>query len=183
MSKPPRIACVKLFCWREEIEDRRGEALVSLFLGVLLAEAGRAEAAFALDRALRLSRSSGLKRVESLALALIARLRLSAGDGSAAEEPIHAAVELLERYGAELADRIVIRGTQSLALSRLGRRSEGRAIARELTALLRQESARRSNALLRQRQRRAMSRLLAGALSLDGPIFPRADLRSLPAGT
>jgi hypothetical protein len=163
-----------------EIEDRRGEALVALFLGVLLAETGKGEARSVIERSARLGEEGGLTRVESLARALLARLDLIAGDVTAAETEVRVARDLLDRFGAEFADRIVIAGTESLVRSRQGSRAEARAIARELGARVRAETSRLSSPLLRQRQGRAYSRLLSAAISTDGPLYPRVRLRGLP---
>ncbi len=164
-----------------EIEDRRGEALASLFLGTLLAEANDAEAERLLEQSIRIASEAGLARVASLGLTLHARVALAAGDRALAWERLARGLELLERFGAELGDRIVIAGTQALLLEQDGRARESTAIASELERAIRRESGRRQTPIAQQRQRVAGTRLLRAVLSSEGPIYPRSRLRNMPS--
>jgi tetratricopeptide (TPR) repeat protein len=163
-----------------EIEDRRGEALASLYLGTLLAEADDPEAEHLLERSIRTASEAGLARVASLGLALHARVALAAGDRALAWERLTRALDLLQRFGAELGDRIVIEGTQALLLEGDGRARESRAIARGLARSLAREAGKRQTPIAQQRQRLAGTRLLRAVLSAEGPIYPRSRLRDIP---
>jgi tetratricopeptide (TPR) repeat protein len=160
-----------------EIEDRRGQALAGLWLAILLAERNDPEAERLLARVAVLAAEIGLSRVEALARAIEARTRLQRGDHAAAEQSATRARELLDRHGSELADRIVIVGTQALVLDRLGRRPEARERVRELRSRLRVESRRLRTPALRRSHRLVSTRLLEEVLSADGLIYPRAEVR------
>ena len=120
--------------------------------------------------------------MSSLGMAVYARLGLALGDRATAWERLQRARELLDRYGAELGDRIVIAGTEALLLAQDGRTREARSIARELARAIRRQSARLSTTISQQRQRRANSRLLRAVLSPQGPIYPRVRLGGPPPG-
>lgn len=165
-----------------EIEDRRGEALASVFLGTLLGENSDPEAGPMLERATRLAQEVGLNRLEALGLAMRARLARQNGDLTQAIELSERSTELVARYGAELADRVVIAGTRSLILRESGDMGASRDIRKSLERTLRRENERLPSALLRQRHHRAASALLEASLSPDGPVYPRVRLRNLPEG-
>jgi tetratricopeptide (TPR) repeat protein len=158
----------------EEIEDRRGQALARLFLGVLLWENGDREASAMLARAAELAVEMGLNRVEAVSLAIHARIDRAAGDIDAALRSVERAVQLLKKYGAELGDRIVILGTHALVLRSAQRVGDAAALERRLRDRLRRDSARIRSPLLRLRHGRAALRLLEAVLSPDGPVYPRA---------
>lgn len=157
----------------EEIEDRRGQALARLFLGILLWEAHDPEAAPMLARTAELAVEMGLNRVEAVSLALQARILREQGELPGALNASTRAMDLLARYGAELGDRIVITGTHALVLEGHGQREEGRALERKVSERLKRENARIKSPLLRLRQARASQRLLEAVLSPDGPVYPR----------
>ncbi len=157
----------------EEIEDRRGQALARLFLGILLWEASDAEAGPMLARASEIAVEMGLNRVDALSRSIQARIHRERGDIRQALAESSRAMDLLSRYGAEIGDRIVITGTHALVLDNHGQRAESQALERELTERLRRENARIKSPLLRLRQSRASTRLLEAVLSPDGPVYPR----------
>ncbi len=157
----------------EEIEDRRGQALARLFLGILLWEAHDPEAAPMLARTSQLAVEMGLNRVEAVSLSLQARILRERGEIQTALDASSRAMTLLSQYGAELGDRIVITGTHALVLENLGERAESQALERKLTDRLRRDNARIKSPLLRLRQARASTRLLEAVLSPDGPVYPR----------
>ncbi|MEQ1892941.1 MAG: hypothetical protein ABL998_10390, partial [Planctomycetota bacterium] len=157
----------------DEIEDRRGQVLSTLWLGLLEAEEGDARARASLERAVELARDIAFYRAEAVSLALLARLLRLAGDSARAERESALALELVARHGAELCDRIVIAGTHALLLGELGRTKERKRVLEEL-----EQRTRASHKALRQRelaeaQAGYAERLLAAALSPEGPIFPR----------
>jgi tetratricopeptide (TPR) repeat protein len=156
-----------------EIEDRRGQALARLFLGILLWESSDPEAAPMLQRAAELAVEMGLNRVEALASAMRARIFRETGDLPAALEWSAHAMALVDRFGAELADRIAITGTRALILSSAGETDEAHALEAQLRERLKRESARIHSPLMRMRHKRASELLLAGVLSPEGPVYPR----------
>jgi hypothetical protein len=184
--------------------DRRGEALVSLFLGTLLAERasselevqsdesleavgdgggqngdGAREARATLERSLRLAEELGLARVEALCSAVLARVdRLSGHFDSALTRSEHAS-QLVERFGAELLDRIVVEGTRALLLHDVGRKRESRQVASVLRARVTRENRAVKERLLRKRHGASAKALLASSLSADGPLYPRVRLEGL----
>ena len=133
-----------------------------------------------LERATRLAQEVGLNRLEALGLAMRARLARQNGDLTQATELSERSTELVARYGAELADRVVIAGTRSLILRESGDMGASRDIRKSLERTLRRENERLPSALLRQRHHRATSALLEASLSPDGPVYPRVRLRNLP---
>lgn len=165
----------------EEIEDRRGQALARTFLGILLWENDDPAAAAMLERAAALSDEMGLNRVTALVSGVRARIALiQARDHAAALAWSASAEDLVRRFGAELADRIVILGTRALVLETAGLVDEARAIERGLSDRLQRENARVRSPLLRMRQSRAGQRMLEAVLSPDGPLYPRARLEPEP---
>ena len=156
-----------------EIEDRRGQALARLFLGILLWENADPEASSMLERTFELAVEMGLNRVEALAGAIRARLFREQGDLRSALEWSARALALVDRFGAELADRIAITGTRALVLAAAGEPEEAAALEAQLRERLERESARIGSPLLRMRHKRASERLLDAVLSADGPVYPR----------
>jgi site-specific recombinase XerD len=134
-----------------------------------------------LERAHELALEMGLNRVEAMTCALRARLHREKGELDAALALSEHAMELLERFGAELSDRIVIAGTHALVLRTLERESEARPIIERLTDRVERENARLASPLHRLRHTRATERLIAAVLSPEGPVYPRVrvdDLRT-----
>jgi tetratricopeptide (TPR) repeat protein len=159
-----------------EIEDRRGRALASLWLGTLLWEQGDAEGPRLLASSAELASDVGLGRVEALARAILARSAHGEGRAEDALAQSARAAELLEAHGAELADRIVIVGTRALLLRAAG---EEQAAERSVAALekrIRRENKRLENSVLQQRHRTGTARLLEAALSDSGRVYPRVAL-------
>jgi tetratricopeptide (TPR) repeat protein len=156
-----------------EIEDRRGEAIASLFLGILLWEGAVPEAGAVLARAVDLAEQMGLNRVEAVTRSILSRIAREGGRLEEAFEASGRSMQLLETFGAELSDRIVIAGTHALVLSTRGRTKEAQALERKLRERLARENARIRSPLLRLRQKRAAGRLLEAVLSAEGPVFPR----------
>jgi tetratricopeptide (TPR) repeat protein len=157
----------------QEIEDRRGESIARLFLGILLWEAAQPEAAPMLAKAGELAVEMGLNRVEALTRSIQARISRGAGRIPEALEESDRAMALLDRFGAELSDRIVIAGTHALVLATDGEGKEAVALEKRLSDRLRRETARIRSPLLRLRHQRASQRLLEAVLSPEGPIYPR----------
>lgn len=161
------------------IEDRRGEALVSLFLATLLAERGDAEARGTLERSLRLAEELGLARVEALGAAIMARVLRQSSEFEAALANVEHAAALVARFGAELPDRIVVDATHALVLRDLHRRRESRRLARELTTRVARENRELADRVVRKRHRAATDALIRAALSPDGPLYPRVRITGL----
>jgi len=157
----------------DEIEDRRGQVLSTLWLGLLEAEEGDARARASLERAVELARDIAFYRAEAVSLALLARLLRLNGDLPGAHALSQQAVELVARHGAELSDRIVITGTHALLLSELGRERERGKLLEELERRTRASRKAIVDRELRKAQEAYAGRLLAAALSPEGPIFPR----------
>lgn len=162
----------------QDIEDRRCEAIASIFLGILLAENEDPEAKRHLRRGTELATEQGQGRVEAVGLSLQARLRFR-GALIGALGHSSRAVELVERYGAELIDRLVIVGTHAVILDAVGRGTEARERIRALRKRMREENERITAPLLKRRQRVASTRLLEAVLSLEGPIYRRVRLQGL----
>jgi len=163
----------------EEIEDRRGQALARTFLGILLWENSDPSAAAMLERAAALSGEMGLNRITALVSGVRARIALlQAHDHAAALAWSAAAEDLVRRFGAELADRIVILGTRALVLETSGLVDEARAIERDLLDRLQRENTRVRSPLRRLRQSRAGQRLLRAVSSADGPLYPRVRIET-----
>lgn len=157
----------------DEIEDRRGQVLSMLWLGLLEAEQGDARAQASLTRALELAREIGFYRAEALGLALLARLRHAHGDAAGAAREGERAQQLLERHGAELTDRVVIAGTRAFLLRSAGRVREAERVREELEKRMRASRRRIRDPELRAAQRAYGERLLASVLAAEGPVFPR----------
>jgi len=162
-----------------ESEYRRGEALAALLLGTLLAEENGGESRELLTRAVRLSHQMGLKRVEALAQAISARVARQSGDRQEALRLSLSALQLLERYGGELADRIVIIATRVILLREAAEDQEARQLEASLRRRVRRVNDRLSGVVMRQRHHRASTSLLEAALSPEGPLYPRVSLAGL----
>ncbi|MEM1453187.1 MAG: hypothetical protein AAGI22_29060, partial [Planctomycetota bacterium] len=163
------------------IEDRRGEAIASVFLGTLLAEERIEGATDLVRRARTLAQELGLVRIVALARAIEARMARERGDAAGAEEASAEAWDLVERHGAELPDRIVVGGTRALVLREGGRDADARALRRSLERRIETDNARLRSPLLVRRHRRWTVALLASALSPDGPLYPRVVLADWPS--
>jgi tetratricopeptide (TPR) repeat protein len=162
-----------------EIEDRRSESLARCFLGILLAEQEHPEGPEQLERGRRLAHEIGQARTEAVCTAILARVHF-AEDPGAALALSGSAVELLGRAGAELLDRIVIRGTHAMVLSRLGHAEEAEEQVGELRRRIRAANGRIESPLLQRRHRLATRQLLAAALSPEGPVYRRVRLQDAP---
>ncbi|MCB9916486.1 MAG: AAA family ATPase [Planctomycetes bacterium] len=162
-----------------EIEDRRGEAIAAVFLGILLAEQEDDAADAELGRAARLAQALGLNRVQAVALAIQARRALWR-DAPSAVGASTRAFELVERHGAELIDRVVITGTHALILDRAGEAQAAGELIRALRKRMRAENQRIASPLLKRRHRLATTRLLEAVLSPDGPVYRRVRLPPKP---
>jgi len=159
----------------DEIEDRRGQVLSGLWLGLLQLEQNEIEGAARVDRARRLAHEIGYYRAESLGLAILGRLERHRGNLRLAEEQSGAAMHLIARHGAEFSDRLAITGTRVLVLASLGRKAESKRLRTELTRSVRRTYRRRKEKALRKAQRDYAERLLSAVLSSEGPVFPRWD--------
>jgi len=156
-----------------EIEDRRGQALARLFLGILLWENDDPEASSMLAKAAESAVEMGLNRLEALAAAIRSRIFRESGDLASALEWSARSMALVDRFGAELADRIAITGTRALVLSTAGHADDARVLEKTLRDRLKRESSRIRSPLHRMRHRRVSNQLLAAVLSPVGPIYPR----------
>lgn len=159
-----------------EIEDQRGQAVASLFLGILLAEDGDAEAAGMLQRACDRALALGLNRLEAVGRSIEGRMLFARGELERALQCSERAMELLERNGAEWMDRTVIVGTRAVLLEANGEEDEAEALVLRLERRLRKLNDGLASSLLRRRQRLLQRRLLEAVLSHEGPVFPRVAL-------
>jgi serine/threonine-protein kinase len=157
----------------QEIEDRRGEVLATLWLGLLEAEQEEPSARASLLRAVERAREIAFYRAEAVALALLARLAHRAGEQREAEDDSARAQELVERHGAELSDRIVVVGTRVFLLFAAGRRADGERLLADLARRARASQRRTRDTTLRRAQRAYSDALLAATLSPEGPVYPR----------
>lgn len=160
-----------------EIEDPRSEAIAAVFLAMLLLEREHAHEGeggrVALTRALDLARDLSLQRLEAVGLAVLARKDHLDGDAAAARTRCARAMELLERFGAEAADRALIVGTHACLLREDGREKEAQSLVNELKRHLRRHSEQIESPLLRRRRRLMNQRMIDAALSWEGPLQPR----------
>lgn len=170
----------------DEMEDRRGQALASLWLSILLWERDDPQSSASIERSVRLAREIAYHRAEALGLAIAARIERAEGRGEAARQFSERALQLLEQHGAEVPDRIVIRATHALVLESAG---DARGARRQLDKM-RKEIDERVNAIesaaLRAGLQGYSRRLLAAAHSADGPVYPRTSAhepRPTRAGT
>jgi hypothetical protein len=173
----PKAAKVELrdaLLLAQEIEDRRGQVLATLWLGQLEAEQGEASAHVTLSRAVELARGIAFSRAEAVALALLARLARQAGEIAAADGDSARAHELVQRHGAELSDRIVVTGTRAFLLFAQERRAEAERCLADLARRVRLTERRTKAPELRRALRAYSDTLLAATLSPEGPVFPRS---------
>ena len=183
----------------DRIDDRRGQALAGVFLGILLTEAGRPGARAMVEGSRRLAEDLGQGRLLALALAIRARIELLTAGGYApvssddspagpnaevappglasAAHTNAAAMAAIERCGCELSDRIVVVGTQALILDAAGEGDSGRALIRDLRRRMRRVNQRLGDPVHRRRHRLWTTRLLQSVLSPEGPVYPRARFR------
>jgi serine/threonine protein kinase/tetratricopeptide (TPR) repeat protein len=159
-----------------EIEDKGGLALADIWLGILQWERNGPEARLTLERTAALAEEIGHYRLQAVALAVLARQRSSVGMRAAALEFAQRAIVLLERYGAELTDRVVIEGTLAMVLNLAGKDSDSRILIRKLKRRVRRESRGIKDESIRTSQRLYVERLLNTTLSAEGPLFPRIQL-------
>ncbi len=156
-----------------EIEDRRGQTLATLLLGILLWEADEPTAGAEIERGTHLAREIGFYRAEAVGLAILARIHRARGDLDRADRASLRASELVQLHGAEMADRIAILATRAFVLHAIGRSGEARALVKELERRIRLENARIRAPDIRRGQREYSSRLLEAVLSPEGPVYPR----------
>jgi tetratricopeptide (TPR) repeat protein len=156
-----------------DIEDRRGETLAGLWLGILLWEQDDPDARSQIELVVRQAREIGLGRVEALALAIRARMHRARGELPAAAADGQRAAELIDLRGAELADRIVIEGTRVLVFEDAGQERQARELERRMRRRVRQVNQRIKNGELRRRHAQSSERLLAAVLDREGVIYPR----------
>lgn len=161
----------------DEIEDRRGQVLSGLWLGLLQLEQNEADGARRVERARGLAQEIGFYRAEALALAVLARCARHRGEHEQAERSSAEAMQLVSRHGAELPDRLAIFGTRAIVLRSLGRHSEAKRLETELVRAVRKTYKSRKLRTLREAQKQYSERLLAGVLSEEGPVFPRTEKR------
>lgn len=169
----------------EEIRDRRGAALSSLWLGVLLVSRGELEGKQHLQQAVATSVELGLRRFEALGRAVLARVALDARDISSAEREIERSLELLQTSSLELGDRLVIEATAvrvdreaGAALGNRSRRAAARDRLRATERLLARKVRSTSDRRLRERRAEAGAALLEAALSSAVSPYP-ADPRPI----
>lgn len=156
-----------------EIEDGRAEALACLWLGTLLSERESPEGAHLIERSTRVARRLGLGRVVTVGLALQARVALARRDVEGALARSQEAMEALERFGAELPDRVVVVATRALALRRGGRDEEAETLDTELGRTVRRVNQRIHNTVLRREHGEAARRAFAAASTEIGYLTPR----------
>jgi hypothetical protein len=156
-----------------DIEDRRGQTLAGLWLGILLWEQDDPDARAQIERVVRQAQEVGLGRVEALGLAIRARMHRARGALEAAAADGRRAAELIELRGAELADRIVIDGTRVLVLEDAGAEREAQELERDMRRRVRRINQRIKSPELRQSHAEASERLISAVLDREGVIYPR----------
>jgi tetratricopeptide (TPR) repeat protein/tRNA A-37 threonylcarbamoyl transferase component Bud32 len=159
----------------EECEDQRALTLSTLWLATMLCEDNDPAGPEMLERARSTAAEFGLGRAEALATALSARAAWNGRARSEARALSRSAVELLQRYGSELPDRIVILGTHALILAEDGERAESDKITRKLETRIREINEAIRSPISRTRHRLAARSLLRGVRTTEGPIYPRVD--------
>ncbi len=159
----------------EEIEDRRGKILARLWLGLLLWERDDPGAEASVRRATEEAREIAFYRAEAFGLALLARIHILE-EGSErvpdAETESISAMELLDRHGAEVADRIMVAGTRALVLRLQDQERKAVEIERKLERHVARGNRRLKDVDLRKRQRDYTRRLTRAVLSQEGPVYP-----------
>jgi hypothetical protein len=159
----------------DEIEDRRGQVLVRLWLGLLLWEEQGPGAEAMIEREIELAREIGFYRAEAFGLAIRARMHRASSKLAAADATSRESALLVERHGAELADSIAILGTRVLVLRALGRAAEAGRVEAELAERIERGGRRIRDGSLRRDQRTYARRLLSAVLSPHGPVLPRTS--------
>jgi len=157
----------------DEIEDRRAQVLARVWLGLLLWEEDHAEARAMIERGTELANEIGFYRAEAFGLAILARVWRDADQAKAERESLHA-LELVERHGAELADRIVVVGTRALVLRGAKQGREARVLVGDLRSRIAHGAELIQDSELRQGLLDYTTRLLRAVLSPDGPVLPRS---------
>ena len=157
----------------DRIEDRRGEVLAGLLLGILLWENSDAQAFDSIRESTAQAREIGFARAEAVGTTFEARMHRERGDIGAADEASRRSLELLEHHGAELLDRITIQGTRCLVLETRGKRAESRNLQRALRSEVRRRNKRIGSKELRRAQADYAERLLELVLSPEGTVYPR----------
>jgi serine/threonine protein kinase/tetratricopeptide (TPR) repeat protein len=156
----------------EETETPYASALATVWLGALAWERDDPAASGLLETAVRSARDAGHYRAEAVARSLLARRHVLAGEAAAAETESKRAITIVERHGAELFDRILVAGSRSVVLRRLGRHAEADALETELRRRIEFPTPPiRDEALIRTRSAYALQ-LLDGVLTTEGPIHP-----------
>ncbi|MFT7076014.1 MAG: tetratricopeptide (TPR) repeat protein [Planctomycetota bacterium] len=158
------------------IEDKRGEALAALFLGILLGEKGVSGAADLIRRATALAEELGQGRIEALSAAIEGRIAFGMDDIKLALERSAHGWDLVRRHGAELPDRIVIGGTRALTLRIAGRAREAVRMEKSIARRIDSDNAQLESGVMQQRHHRWSFSLLESALDTDGPLYPRVFL-------
>ena len=155
------------------IEDKRGEALAALFLGILLGEKGETGAHDLVRRATALAEELGQGRIEAVSAAIEARIAFGEDKLDVALDRSGHGWDLVMRHGAELPDRIVVGGTRALTLKLAGRALEADRLVRAIDKRIESDNASLDSVIMRQRHRRWTTSLLASALDTNGPLYPR----------
>ncbi len=155
------------------IEDKRGEALAALFLGILLGEKGETGADDLVRRATALSEELGQGRIEAVSAAIEARIAFGCDQLDLALARSGHGWDLVLRHGAELPDRIVVGGTRALTLRLAGRHLEADRLVKAIEKRIDSDNASLDTAIMRQRHRRWTVSLLASTLDTNGPLYPR----------
>ena len=159
----------------DEIQDRRGLVLTRTWLGLLMLEEDDREARATIERATRLASEIGFYRAESFGLAILARAYRRDDDLKRADRFSTKGLELVERHGAELTDRITITGTRALVLRERRQTGPADALIKELERRIERGVKRFVDPILRREHRSYTRLLLATALSSDGPCLPRVS--------
>jgi len=157
----------------QEIRMGQGEVLARLFLGTLLMEQDRGLGAHLVKQALERACALGLVRAESLAQAIWARVLRTGDHPKKAAEAAQAALNSLQRVGAELCDRIVIVGTHQLIIDPEGTGDESRKRSRDLEQRIARVSRAASRGANRARMKASLESLKRAVENPEGPLYPR----------
>lgn len=157
----------------QEIRMGQGEVLARLFLGTLLMEQDRGLGAQLVKQALERACALGLVRAESLAQAIWARVLRAGDQHKEAAEAAQAALNSLQRVGAELCDRIVIVGTHQLIIDPEGTGAEGRKRSKDLEQRIARVSRAASRGTGRARMKTSLESLKRAVENPEGPLYPR----------
>jgi tetratricopeptide (TPR) repeat protein len=156
-----------------ELEDGRSRCLAEIGLAVLLAERPGEDVRSVLTSALEHAREANFRRGEAVAHALLARLDLERAQLELALRHSDEAMRLLEVYGAELFDHLVIAGTRCSVLRAADRTSEARALEKALAKHLQRINGALAEPALRSSQRRYADELLELVISGGANLTPR----------